>query len=241
MARVKLCKPCLWTALIGIGILLFWYFKVLALGYYWVSTTLNAAHWKNASLWLPGYAVKVEGLAIEGLSRNASGLTFNTETGTLFTVINNRSGSGAHSGLMINGTERIMFDPAGTWNHPRIPERNDVHYGITPRMVDFYIDYHARETFRVVEQTVIVTPEVAEMVAAKAKAYGAVPKAQCARSVTSILSGVPGFESITSTWFPKKLMQDFATLPGVTERIIRDEDADKNHGVLLIQAANAPN
>jgi uncharacterized protein YjiK len=88
MARVKLCKPCLWTALIGIGILLFWYFKVLALGYYWVSTTLNAAHWKNASLWLPGYAVKVEGLAIEGLSRNASGLTFNTETGTLFTVIN---------------------------------------------------------------------------------------------------------------------------------------------------------
>lgn len=88
MARVTLCKPCLWTALIGIGILVFWYFKVLALGYYWLSTTLNAAQWKDASLWLPGYEVTVEGLAIEGLSRNASGLTFNTETGTLFTVIN---------------------------------------------------------------------------------------------------------------------------------------------------------
>ena len=30
----------------------------------------------------------VEGLPIRGLSRNASGLTFNTDTGTLFTVIN---------------------------------------------------------------------------------------------------------------------------------------------------------
>ena len=73
---------------------------------------------------------------------------------TLFTVINNRSNAGAHSGLMINGSERIMFDPAGTWQHPRIPERNDVHYGITPRIVNFYIDYHARETYRVIEQTV---------------------------------------------------------------------------------------
>lgn len=160
---------------------------------------------------------------------------------TLYTVINNQSESGAHSGLMINGSERILFDPAGTWHHPRIPERNDVHFGITDKIKNFYIDYHARETFRVVEQTIIVTPEVAEIAAARAKAYGAVPKAQCARSVTSILSGVPGFESINSTWFPKKLMNEFGQLPGVTGRTIRDEDADKNHGVLLIQAANAPN
>jgi hypothetical protein len=36
-------------------------------------------------------------------------------------------------------------------------------------------------------------------------------------------------------------MEEFGQLPGVTGRTIRDEDADKNHGVLLIQAANAPN
>ena len=46
---------------------------------------------------------------------------------TLFTVINNRSGAGAHSGLLINASQQVMFDPAGTWHHPRIPERNDVH------------------------------------------------------------------------------------------------------------------
>lgn len=159
---------------------------------------------------------------------------------TLFTVINNRSNAGAHSGLMINGSERIMFDPAGTWQHPRIPERNDVHYGITPRIVNFYIDYHARETFRVVEQTVIVSPGVAALVAQRAKAYGAVPKAQCAKSVTDILRGVPGFENVRASWYPNKIMDDFAKIPGITTRVIRDEDADKNHGVLLVQAGEAP-
>ena len=159
---------------------------------------------------------------------------------TLFTVINNRSGAGAHSGLMINDSERIMFDPAGTWNHPRIPERNDVHYGITPRIVNFYIDYHARETFRVVEQTVVVSPGVADLVARRAKEYGAVPKAQCANSISSILRGVPGFEPIRNTWYPNRLMEDFAKIPGVTGRVIYDEDADKNHGVLLVQSSQAP-
>ena len=88
MRRVKICKPCLWTALLCISFLFFWYFKVLALGYYWVMTTLNAPKWQDSALWLPDYRVKVEGRPIEGLTRNTSGLTFNEETGTLFTVIN---------------------------------------------------------------------------------------------------------------------------------------------------------
>jgi hypothetical protein len=159
---------------------------------------------------------------------------------TLFTVINNRSNAGAHSGLLINGSQRVMFDPAGTWHHPTLPERNDVHFGMTPKMVSFYVDYHARETFRVVEQTVIVTPEQAELVMQRAMAYGAVPKAQCTKSVSAILRGVPGFESLPGTWYPEKLMTAFARLPGVTERTFTDTDADSNHGVLLVQASAAP-
>ena len=157
------------------------------------------------------------------------------KTITLFTVVSTRSGSGAHSGLLINGSERVMFDPAGTWHHPALPERNDVHFGVTDRMVSFYIDYHARETFDVIEQTLVVSPEIADLVMARAKAYGAVPKAQCAHSITSILSGVPGFESIPGTWFPNKLSDAFGKLPGVTTRRITDDDADDNHGVLLVQ------
>jgi hypothetical protein len=159
---------------------------------------------------------------------------------TLFTVLNNRSGSGAHSGLLINGSQRVMFDPAGTWHHPYLPERNDVHYGMTDKMVAFYIDYHARVTYRVVQQTVYVTPAQAEIALQRAKGYGAVPKAMCARSVSSILRGVPGFESIPSTFGPGKLMNAFGDLPGVQTKVITDGDADNNHGVLLVQAEDAP-
>jgi hypothetical protein len=159
---------------------------------------------------------------------------------TLFTVINNRSGSGAHSGLLINGTQRVIFDPAGTWHHPKLPERNDVHYGMSDRMVLYYIDYHARETYRIVEQTRVVSPETAALVMRRAMAYGAVPKAQCANSISTILGGVPGFESITNTWFPNKLSDQFGALPGVTSRVITDDDADDNHGVLLVQADGSP-
>jgi hypothetical protein len=154
---------------------------------------------------------------------------------TLFTVLATSNGSGAHAGLMINGSERVMFDPAGTWYHPRLPERNDVHFGITPKMVAFYVDYHARETYDVVEQTIEVSPGVAELLLQRVKAYGAVPKAQCTVAISSILRGTPGFENMPQTWFPKNLMDAFGALPGVRSRTITDDDADNNHGVLLVQ------
>ncbi len=153
---------------------------------------------------------------------------------TLFTVVNNKTGAGAHSGLLINGSERVLFDPAGSFYHPRLPERNDLHYGMSDRMVAFYIDYHARETYRVIEQTVTVSPAIAELVIARAKARGAVGKSFCANSISGILSDVPGFDSIGSTMFPNKLSEAFARLPGATIRTITDDDADDNHGVLLI-------
>ena len=157
---------------------------------------------------------------------------------TLYTVLSTQSGNGAHAGLLINADERVMFDPAGTWQHPRLPERNDVHYGMTPRMVNFYIDYHARETYDVVEQTVVVTPAIAALVKRRAMEYGAVPKTQCTKAISSILRGVPGFEGMPQTWFPKILMEAFGELPGVTTRKITDDDADNNHGVLLVQAGD---
>lgn len=157
---------------------------------------------------------------------------------TLFTVISNSNQSGAHSGLMINGSQRIMFDPAGSWKLPRLAERNDVHFGMTEKMVNFYIDYHARETYNVVEQTVQVPAGVAELVMQRAMAYGAVPKAHCTDSISEILHGVPGFETLPTTMFPKTFMKAFGRLPGVTERTITDDDADDNHGILMVQAGD---
>ena len=159
-------------------------------------------------------------------------------TVTLYTVLSTSSGNGAHAGMMVNADERVMFDPAGTWHHPRLPERNDVHFGMTPKMVNFYIDYHARETYDVVEQTIVVTPAIAALVKRRAMEYGAVPKTQCTVATSRILRGVPGFEGLPQSWQPKVLMVAFGQLPGVTTRKITDDDADNNHGVLLVQAGD---
>lgn len=159
---------------------------------------------------------------------------------TLYTVVNKSTGSGAHSAILVNGSERLIFDPAGTWHHPRLPERNDVHFGMSDKALAFYIDYHARETYDVIEQRVEVTPETAALVMRRIKDYGAVPKAMCTQATSSVLRGVPGFENLPSTWYPKKLSEAFGKLPGVTTRKITDDDDDSNHGVLLVQANGNP-
>ncbi|MFT6452203.1 MAG: hypothetical protein ACJA06_001696 [Halocynthiibacter sp.] len=151
---------------------------------------------------------------------------------TLFTVINNYNGSGAHSGLMVNAEQRVIFDPAGTFQHPHLPERNDVIFGMSPPAVEFYIDYHARETYRVIENTIPVSHEVAALAMRKVQSYGAVPKAQCANSITDILNDLPGFESVPNTMFPKQLRAAFVALPNVSERTVRDDSPDDNSGMI---------
>lgn len=159
---------------------------------------------------------------------------------TLYTVINNRNNAGAHSGLLIDGRERVLYDPAGTWYHPTVPERADLHYGITDLMLSFYIDYHARESYRVIEQKRTVPQETIDLILQRVIAKGAAAKATCSQTLSSILIGLPGFEDIRSTWFPNRMAEDFAKAPGVIERVIRDGDPDENSGVLTVQANGEP-
>lgn len=159
---------------------------------------------------------------------------------SLFTTINDRNGSGAHAALLINGSERVLFDPAGTWQMPGVPERDDVHFGMTDRAVSFYRDYHARdsatEKFHLVERRMTVPPEIAELVLERAKAYGPVPPAFCAHSVATILRGVPGFESLPVTMFPVKLGNAFGELPGVETMIFTEENDNPGpgHGIVMV-------
>lgn len=152
---------------------------------------------------------------------------------TLYTVISNKTGAGAHSALVINSDERIIFDPAGTWHHPHLPERNDVHFGITDPVIDFYIDYHTRITYHTIEQTIQVSPEVAAGIKRAALAHGAVPKAQCALSIGTILASSPRFADAPIKYFPKRLMEYFAKQPGVVTEEFRDYDSDDNSGVIM--------
>jgi len=154
---------------------------------------------------------------------------------TLFTVVGIPRGEGAHSALMINGSQRVIFDPAGSWQHPRIPERNDVLYGITDNFKRFYIDYHARETYWVAEDTKLVSREVADAAIAAAEANGPVPKSFCTNGTANVLRRVPGFEAAPRTMQPLKLRDWFRALPGVTSRQHHDGDPANNHDVLLRQ------
>lgn len=158
---------------------------------------------------------------------------------TLYTVVNKRSGEGGHSALMIDDSQRILFDPAGTWYHPRVPERNDVHFGMTEQMRKFYIDYHARETYDVLEQKVYVSPAVAALAVREVEAYGAVNKALCANSISYVLKRLPGFESIPHSLFPMKISRAFGALPGVTTRLYKDGDPAIASGVRMIKGENA--
>ncbi len=154
---------------------------------------------------------------------------------TLFTVIGIPRGEGGHSALMINGSQRVIYDPAGSWEHPAIPERNDVLYGITPNFKNFYIDYHARQTYWVAEDTLPVSAAVAEAAIRAVEAQGPSNKSFCASNTGQALRRIPGFEAAPSGFSPLKLREWFLTLPGVVSRKHMDGDPANNHNVLLRQ------
>jgi hypothetical protein len=153
---------------------------------------------------------------------------------TLFTSINSRNNSGAHSGLLINADERVLYDPAGEFANsvnPTPVERADMLYGITPGVLAGYVSFQGTAPFKLTMQTVYVTPEVAALVKERAIALGSANKATCAVSIASILRGVPGFESLPQTYFPKTLSRGFAQLPGVQTKVATSLDGP-NRGAL---------
>ena len=157
---------------------------------------------------------------------------------TLITAINNRSGSGGHTALLVNGSERVLWDPAGTWWHPTVPERNDVLFGMNPTVYEFYLDYHARETYHVVLQEVEVSREVADQALSLVKANGAASNATCAITTSRILQTL-GLSEVSPSYFPARVMRDFATIPGVLERKIFDDSPDSNSDLLRYRARQA--
>lgn len=159
---------------------------------------------------------------------------------TLFTSINTRTKSGAHAGLMINGAERVLFDPAGSWGHPSAPEREDLIYGMTPTMLSFYVDYQGSAPFELIQQTVFVTPEIAEQVKQAAIAYGSANKAECTKAIGAVLRSVPGFETLPTTWFPKAMSRGFATLPGVVTRTVNSTSGDLRRTLPTAQLTALP-
>jgi len=77
-----------WWFVLACLLLILWYFKLPGLAYYWVTTRDHHGVPEGSSIRVSGYRVSIEGIPIAGLSRNLSGLTYNVQTGTLFSVVN---------------------------------------------------------------------------------------------------------------------------------------------------------
>jgi len=147
---------------------------------------------------------------------------------TLISMVNNRTGRSAHAGLLINGSQQVLYDPAGTFTHPDLPRRGDIHYGMTPRYVDYYERYHARFSHHVVVQEVPISRAQADQLIANAQAEGKTLKAHCALAAADVLRPVPPFENVTRSYFPEGLRADFAAMPGVRTSYVREADVGKN-------------
>ena len=115
------------------------------------------------------------------------------------------------SGLLINGSQQVLYDPAGTFTHPDLPRRGDIHYGMTPRYVDYYERYHARFDYFVEAQKVPVSR------APRPTSSSPTPRRRarrmkmiCALDVADVLRPVPPFQDVRKSFFPEALREDFA-------------------------------
>lgn len=145
---------------------------------------------------------------------------------TLYTMIRNDGNKGSHNGVAIDGPTRVVFDPAGSFRHPQAPRVDDVHYGFTTAMEAWYLDYHARETFRVVRQYRPVSMQTAAAALARAEATGPVIGGFCTIRATQVFAGLPGFEDYRATWFPDEARDRFGRYPDVVEQVFRDDSPD---------------
>jgi len=151
---------------------------------------------------------------------------------TLYTMVSNRTGRGGHTSLMINASERVIFDPAGSFQADKVPEKDDVLFGITPGVEKAYRGSHARSTFHVLVQEIEVTPEQAETAYRLALSSGPVSDAFCTSATSHLLQQVPGFENIVSVLYPTKLSDQFEALPGIkSNRYYENDSADLQDGL----------
>ncbi len=151
---------------------------------------------------------------------------------TLITMINNRTGAGGHTALLVQGTQSVIFDPAGSFEHEDVPERGDVLYGMSPQWIQIYKSAHARTNFHVVSQEFAVSPAQAARAMQLVQSNGSVSSALCGITTSTILQQVPGFESIRKGYYPLKLMEQAAELPGVTTtRYYEDDEGNVSDGI----------
>ncbi len=147
---------------------------------------------------------------------------------TLLTMVNESGGFGEHSGLLINASQQVLYDPAGSFRHSTAPNLHDMNYGMHPAMVDYYKSYHARYGYYVVAQKIEVSAELAEAIYVRALEQGQTAKLMCGISASSVLNDFALFGDIPTTYYPGIIMKRFGQIPGVETTFTREYDEGKN-------------
>ncbi len=147
---------------------------------------------------------------------------------TIVNMKNVGSDASEHTGLLINGSEQVLFDPAGNYRHPRAPRAGDVHYGVTPTIFQSYKSFHARSDYYLTIQTLPLTLAQADALIARAQKQGATRQMFCAVTVADVLSDEPEFANMHRTMFPSAIERYFANYPGVTTTTFYESDLGKN-------------
>lgn len=148
---------------------------------------------------------------------------------TLLTMVKTSNDFGEHSAILINASQQVLYDPAGSFRHTALARARDVHYGVTPQLAAYYNSYHSRFGYYVIAQKIEVTPEIAERVFQRAVAEGTTGQLRCGVAASSVLNGIPMFSSIPTTFFPGKIRDTFANIPGVVTSYTRENDIGQNY------------
>jgi len=143
---------------------------------------------------------------------------------TLYTCLNNDTRNGAHTGLLINADQRVLFDPAGSFTSPGLVERNDLYYGVTDALEAEYTAFQASGGYHLIKLTCLLAPEEAALAFAAARAEGPVARTQCTRAAAHVLKAVPRFATLRASLFPDNLMRQFAAVPGVAAEFVYLDD-----------------
>ncbi len=148
----------------------------------------------------------------------------------LLTMVNESGDFGEHSGIVINASQTVLYDPAGSFRYEaELARSRDIHYGMSPRMVDYYKRYHARFGYYVVAQRVYLSAEEAEALFRKANEIGTTGQLRCGLSASQTLNSISRFANIPSTYWPGKIMEAMAEVPGVETSYTRESDVGQNY------------
>ncbi len=153
---------------------------------------------------------------------------------SLLSAVATLGNSSEHSALLINGSQRVIYDPAGTYDpakepswyvHPR---KYDIHYGVNDLALRQYIVSHARIGYFVEQLSRRITLEQADRAIELCEERGETNFSLCAVSCSWVLQRLDGFETVKTSLFPQKIREDFMNLSDVSRTRYYQQDSEKN-------------